>query len=151
MNPAFSAAPGSAQLRRELLAAAAEAAAQGRGPYSTLKVGAAVLSGAGHLYRGCNVENAAYPLGGCAETAALAAGVLAEGDAFRVAEAAVWALDGEGRQLPISPCGGCRQRISELAAGPDVLVHFCWPATECCSMRIADLLPCAFALPQPAG
>jgi cytidine deaminase len=49
MSPAFSAAPGSAQLRRELLAAAAEAAAQGRGPYSTLKVGAAVLSGAGHL------------------------------------------------------------------------------------------------------
>lgn len=137
---------GSAQLRNELLAAAAGAARQGRGPYSTLKVGAALLSAAGNVYRGCNVENAAYPLGACAETAAIAAGVLAEGEAFRIVEAAVWALTEDGAQLPVSPCGGCRQRISELASGPDVLVHFCWPGTEPCSMRIDDLLPCAFAL-----
>jgi len=139
-------APGSVRARKDLLAAAAEAAARGRGPYSTLKVGAAVLSAAGRIYRGCNVENAAYPLGACAETAAIAAGVLAEGDAFRIAAAAVWAQDADGTPLPVSPCGGCRQRISELAAGPDVLVHFCWPGTEPCSMRIDDLLPCAFAL-----
>jgi len=148
VNQPVSAAPGSAQLREELLAAAAAAARRGRGRYSKLRVGAAVLSAAGKIFRGCNVENAAYPLGSCAETAAVAAGVLAEGEAFRVAEAAVWALTEDGAQRPISPCGGCRQRLSELAVGPDVLVHFCWPGTEACSMRIEDLLPGAFTLAQ---
>lgn len=141
-------APGSTAARDALLEAAAEAAAKGLGRYSALQVGAAVLSASARVFSGCNVENAAYPLGSCAETAAIAAGVLAEGEAFRIAEVAVWARDEEGAQLPVSPCGGCRQRIRELAAGPDILVHFCWPGTEACSMRIDDLLPCTFALPQ---
>ena len=80
---------------------------------------------------------------------AIAAGVLAEGEGFRVAEAAVWALGNDGARLPISPCGGCRQRLSELAVGPDVLLHFCWPGRTVRSMRIEDLLPCAFALAPP--
>lgn len=122
--------------------------ANAHAPYSGYFVGAAILDEAGAVHRGCNVENAAYPLGSCAETAAVAAGVLAEGEAFRVAEAAVWALTEDGAQRPISPCGGCRQRLSELAVGPDVLVHFCWPGTEACSMRIEDLLPGAFTLAQ---
>jgi len=139
--------PGAARTGEALLAAAAAASRQGRGRFSTLGVGAAVLSVSGRLYSGCNVENSAYPLGSCAEMAAIAAGVLAEGEGFAIAEAAVWAGTAEGDPLPISPCGGCRQRISELATGPDALVHFCWPAVEPCSMRIEDLLPCAFRLP----
>lgn len=139
--------PGATRTREALLAAAAAASRQGRGTFSTLGVGAAVLSVTGRVYSGCNVENSAYPLGSCAETAAIAAGVLAEGEGFAIAEAAVWAESATGVRLAISPCGGCRQRISELATGPEVRVHFCWPAEEPCSMRIDDLLPCAFRLP----
>ncbi len=99
------------------------------------------------MYRGANVENAAYPLGNCAETSAIAAGVAAEGAKFRIAEIAVWATDGAGKVLAASPCGGCRQRIHELAVDGNVRVHFPWQGGETRSASINELLPFAFFLP----
>ena len=145
--------PGSAAAREALLEAAREASRSAYASRSGVHVGAAVLSAAGRIHAGCNVENAAFPLGNCAEPAAIAAGVLAEGGAFRIAEVAVWAEVDGGRPLAISPCGGCRQRISELATGPGVIVHFCWPGLDVSSATIGELLPYAFQMAPrgPAG
>ena len=136
--------PGTPETRDALLAAATAAAGQAYATRSGVHVGAAVISAAGRIHAGCNVENAAFPLGHCAEPAAIAAGVLAEGDAFRVVEVAGWAQTAAGEPFPISPCGGCRQRIVELATGPEVLVHFCWPDEMLQTLAIGELLPHAF-------
>ena len=130
-----------------LVAAAREICQSAHAPYSDIHVGAAVRSSSGAVYRGANVENAAYPLGNCAETSAIAAGVAAEGAKFRIAEIAVWATDGDGKVLAASPCGGCRQRIHELAVDGDVKVHFPWQGGEARSASVDELLPFAFFLP----
>jgi cytidine deaminase len=135
------------ELRNALVAAARDACARAHAPYSEIRVGAALRSARGGVYSGANVENAAYPLGNCAETSAIAAGVAAEGSAFRIAEIAVWATDGQGRVLAASPCGGCRQRIQELAVDGRVHVHFPWQAGEVRSSSVGELLPFAFSLP----
>jgi cytidine deaminase len=134
--------------RESLSALAREASRSAHAPYSGIHVGAAIRSAAGAFYTGTNVENAAYPLGNCAEASAIAAGVRAEGDGFRIAETAVWALDRRGRTVAISPCGGCRQRISEFADG-GVLVHFPWQDGSLKSASVDELLPYAFDLPDP--
>lgn len=133
--------------RDALVAAARESCQRSHAPYSGIHVGAAVRSASGNVYRGTNVENAAYPLGNCAETSAIAAGVQAEGGKFRIAEIAVWATDGGGRLLAASPCGGCRQRILELAVDGRVSVHFPWQGGEVRTASIDELLPYAFFLP----
>jgi cytidine deaminase len=138
--------PGTRETRDALLAAAQGAARQAYATRSGVHVGAAVLSASGRVHAGCNVENAAFPLGHCAEPAAIAAGVLAEGAAFRIAEVAVWAQTGAGDPFPISPCGGCRQRIVELATGAGVAVHFSWPEQALRTMTIGELLPHAFRM-----
>lgn len=133
--------------REALVAAARETCRQAHAPYSGIHVGVAVRSTSGAVYRGTNVENAAYPLGNCAEPSAVAAGVAAEGAQFRIAEVAVWATDREGEVFACSPCGGCRQRIQELAVDSEVKVHFPWHEGETRTTRIGDLLPFAFSLP----
>lgn len=140
--------PGNAATRDALLSAARLAARQAYATRSGVHVGAAVLSEAGRLYSGCNVENAAFPLGNCAEPAAIAAGVVAEGAGFRIAEVAVWAETDDGQPFPISPCGGCRQRITELALGQGVVVHFAWPGPAVGSAPIGELLPFAFRMDE---
>lgn len=142
------ATPLAAEDRDALLAAARDAARQAYATRSGVHVGAALLSTSGRVYAGCNVENAAFPLGNCAEPSAIAAGVLAEGAAFRIAAAAVWAQDAAGQAFAISPCGGCRQRISELAVGPDIPVLFAWPGPDLRSASLGELLPFAFRM-QP--
>jgi cytidine deaminase len=134
--------------RDSLIAAARACCRQSHSPYSGIRVGAAVRSERGAVYLGTNVENAAYPLGNCAETSAIAAGVQSEGAAFRIAEIAVWATDRDGRALASSPCGGCRQRIHELAAADTIAIHFPWHESEIRTVQIADLLPFAFFLPD---
>ena len=94
-------------------------------PYSKFKVGAAMRATSGAVYVGCNVENVAYPEGTCAEAGAIAA-MIAAGDT-RIAEVAVIADSPQ----PVSPCGGCRQKIAEFADG-DVVV------TCAHSRRLAD-------------
>ncbi len=135
--------------RDGLVARAREACKSAHAPYSGVHVGAAIRSVTGVAYTGTNVENAAYPLGNCAEASAIAAGVQAEGTRFRIAETAVWAFDRAGRAFAISPCGGCRQRIREFAAGGDVQVHFPWHGGSLRSASIDELLPYAFELPGP--
>jgi cytidine deaminase len=133
--------------RAVLVAAAHESCGHAHAPYSGIHVGVALRSISGTVYRGTNVENAAYPLGNCAETSAIAAGVAAEGETFRIAEIAICATDGEGNVLAASPCGGCRQRIHELAADGNVRVHFPWQGGQTRSASIDELLPFAFFLP----
>ena len=71
----------------------------------------------------------------------------AEGERFRIAETAVWALDREGRAIAISPCGGCRQRIHEFAENLHVSIHFPWEDGEVRTASVNELLPYAFELP----
>ena len=93
----------------ELFAAARAAQANAYAPYSRFQVGAALRTRNGAVYSGCNVENAAYPQGSCAEAGAIAAMALA--GERRIAEILVVG-DGDGL---CTPCGGCRQRIREFA------------------------------------
>ncbi len=125
-----------AQARKALLSAYA--------PYSCLRVGAAVRSAAGHIYSGCNVECASFPIGGCAERAAIAAAVLAEGPSVELVEVAICALDDTDTAQAIPPCGACRQLILEL--GPNAQVRFLGPDHVPQHIAITALLPHAFKL-----
>lgn len=94
----------------QLLQAARAVRAHAHVPYSGFKVGAALLDEAGNIHVGCNVENAAYPQSQCAEASAVGA-LIASG--AREIHAVV--VVGEGSE-PVTPCGGCRQRLREFAA-----------------------------------
>ena len=78
-------------------------------PYSRFRVGAAIRSNSGRIFSGCNVENAAYPEGTCAEAGAIASMVL-EGELY-ISEIVIYVNVGKF----ITPCGGCRQKISEFS------------------------------------
>ena len=121
-----------------LIAAAVKARAAAYAPYSRFLVGAAIKDEAGRIHPGCNVENAAYPQGTCAETGALAAMVLAGGR--RIVEVAVV---GGGEGL-VTPCGGCRQKLREFAAG-DAAIHVCDAAGRVRrTFTLDELLPASF-------
>lgn len=94
----------------ELLAAARTARQRAYAPYSRFLVGAALLDEHGRIHAGCNVENAAYPQGQCAEATAIGHLVMAGGTRI-VAAVVVGVAD-----QPVTPCGGCRQRLREFAA-----------------------------------
>ena len=119
------------------IAAALAARAAAYAPYSGFRVGAAVRGESGAVYRGCNVENAAYPEGLCAEAAAIAALVMA--GERRITEIAV---AGGGGEL-CTPCGGCRQKIREFAAD-SVPILVCGPDGLRRRFTLADLLPASF-------
>ena len=106
-------------------------------PYSGFHVGAALRTRAGTVFVGCNVENAAYPEGTCAEAGAIAA-MVAAGER-EIAEAYVVA----GSETPVAPCGGCRQKLAEFGAG-DVPVTMATLAGLEQVTTIAALLPGAF-------
>ena len=93
----------------ELFAAAEAIRGKAYAPYSKFQVGAAILADDGKVYSGCNIENAAYPIGNCAEASAIAA--MIAGGSRRIMRIYV---TGPGT-LPVTPCGGCRQRIREFA------------------------------------
>jgi cytidine deaminase len=118
------------QLREEALAVAQRAYA----PYSHLRGGAAARTESGRIVAGCNVENASYPVGTCAETG-LVAGLHSSGYEPLVA-VATWSPDIPG--APLMPCGACRQTLFE-AGGADLQV-----AVHDGQLRLADLLPDAF-------
>ena len=104
-------------------------------PYSRFRVGAAVQGASGRIYAGCNVENAAYPLGLCAEAGAIAA-CLAGGDT-RIVAVLVAA------ETAVTPCGGCRQQLSEFARGATP-VFAADLAGVTASRTMDELLPAAF-------
>lgn len=121
----------------ELVAAATEAHLRAYCPYSHYRVGAAIRTASGAVVSGCNVENAAYPLGSCAEAGAIAA--MVAGGERSIAEIVV-VTDGDE---PGTPCGGCRQRIREFA-GPAVAVHSVSASGAVWSTTVAALLPHSF-------
>ncbi len=96
-----------------LLKEAKAAMLQAYADYSKFQVGAAILAENGKVYSGCNVENAAYPLGNCAEAAAIAA--MVRDGARLIREIAVIGGRNGKPGKPCMPCGGCRQRIREFA------------------------------------
>jgi len=108
-----------ADKRDEMIRMAQAALQQAYAPYSNHPVGAAILADDGQIYAGCNVENAAYPLGSCAESTAIGAMIMA--GAKRIEHVVVV---GPKDQL-CPPCGGCRQKIREFAGEGDVPVTLC--------------------------
>ena len=120
-----------------LIAAANSARDRAYAPYSRFRVGAAVLTASGAIHAGCNVENAAYPEGVCAEASALAAMVMA-GEQRVTAVAVV----GAGDQL-CTPCGGCRQKIREFGRA-DTRVLVCGPEGLRREFSLGELLPESF-------
>jgi cytidine deaminase len=123
-----------------LVAAARKARLNAHAPYSNFQVGAAVVDERGTVSIGCNMENAAYPLGTCAEAVALGAMVASGGK-----EARAIVIVAGGERL-ITPCGGCRQRIAELA-GSDTIVYCASDTGDTIeNMRVEELLPNSFRL-----
>ena len=120
-----------------LLDAAKTARENAYAPYSNFKVGAALQCASGAVYSGCNVENIAYPEGTCAEAGAIAAMALA-GDR-KVVEVVVIA----DAPLPVTPCGGCRQKLAEFADA-DATITMMTLSGESLKMSMAELLPGAF-------
>ncbi len=123
----------------ELTNRAREAAARAYAPYSKFQVGCALVTQAGGLFTGCNVENASYGLTICAERNAIFHAVASEGPQMRIALLAVIAL---GHEFP--PCGACRQVIAEFAA-PDAPVCFLQNGLLV-AQTLAELLPSTFQL-----
>jgi cytidine deaminase len=121
----------------ELLDAARAVQRHAHAPYSRYPVGAAIRTPAGSVYVGCNVENASYPEGICAETAAIAAMVSA---GEREIETIVTVADGDDVG---TPCGGCRQRIREFATAATV-IHSAGPNGIELTFTMDGLLPESF-------
>ena len=113
-----------AMVQRLMLAARA-AREQAYAPYSGFAVGAALLDEQGRVHPGCNVENAAYPQGVCAEAGALSVLVLAQSS------------------RPVTPCGGCRQKLREFAAD-DVPVLVADGTAVVARYTLGELLPASF-------
>ena len=127
----------------ELFEAARDARENAYAPYSRFLVGAAILTPEGEIFSGCNVENAAYPQGACAEASAIAA--MARAGRRVIAEILVIG-DGEGL---CTPCGGCRQRIREFAA-PTTRIHIVGLRGVRASFTLEELLPHSFG-PEHLG
>lgn len=123
--------------QKMLLALASKAQINAHAPYSNFQVGAAILDENTQLHASCNVENAAYPLGQCAEAGAISA-MIASGSK-------------QIKQILIAspnddfcpPCGGCRQKIAEFA-NAQTEVHMATRKGEIKSVKFAELLPLAF-------
>lgn len=124
----------SAELRR----AAEGVLANAYAPYSGFRVAAALRSRDGRIFTGCNVENASYGLGICAERSAVAAAVSAGAREF-VAVALV-----SDAAAPAPPCGACRQVLAEFA--PEARVRSYGRNGEVAEWSVAELLPDCFRL-----
>jgi homotetrameric cytidine deaminase len=129
---AQAAAPG-----EDLIAAARAALERAYAPYSNYRVGVALRAPDGSVHVGANVENAAYPLGNCAEASAIGAMIAAGRD--KIVEAAVI---GDGEE-PCVPCGGCRQRLREFMP-LDATVHLIAEKGARAQMTLEELLPRSF-------
>ena len=121
----------------DLLEAARAARGYAYAPYSKFAVGAALQDEQGRIHAGCNVENAAYPQGLCAEAVALGHLVLAGGQRITAV-----AVVGEGASL-VTPCGGCRQKLREFG-GDAVPVVVGDMTTERAHFTLGELLPESF-------
>ena len=129
----------------QLHKAASAARKNSYSPYSNFKVGAALLGADGKIYAAANVENAAYPQSQCAEASAI--GVMVAAGCTEIKEVLVIA-EAPGPD-PVSPCGGCRQRLKEFAA-PDVTIHMANEQGVVGTIKMGDLLPHSFGPKQLA-
>ena len=120
-----------------LRAAARDVMTRAYVPYSRFPVGAAALTDAGDVVVGCNVENAAFPEGVCAEAGAISAMVAGGHRAIRAI-----LVTGPGEEL-VTPCGACRQRIREFAA-PETPVLIAGTDGVRARFSLAELLPASF-------
>ncbi|WP_423599366.1 cytidine deaminase [Roseateles sp. MS654] len=134
----IAAVPLPADVVRQLLAAAMAARQQAYAPYSKYLVGAAVLDEHGRIHAGCNVENAAYPQGWCAETNALGHMIMGGG---RIARAVM--VTGAGSEI-ITPCGGCRQKLREFARPTELIVIAGDASGVRAHWTLEQLLPASF-------
>lgn len=121
----------------ELLAAACSVKRRAHVPYSGFAVGAAVRDEAGRIHAGCNVENAAFPEGICAEANAIGAMIAAGGHTI------IEVLTVSDGDLITTCCGGCRQKIREFAAA-ETPIHAAGPEGVRRSYTLAELLPDSF-------
>jgi len=121
----------------ELLEAARAVQANAHAPYSRFPVGAALRTASGAVFIGCNVENAAYPQGTCAEAGAIAA-MVAAGE--RAIDVILTVADGE---MLATPCGGCRQKIREFATSLTT-IHVAGPEGVRATYTMDELLPDSF-------
>jgi cytidine deaminase len=121
---------------QQLRAAAEQACQHAYCPYSRFPVGAAVLTGSGEIFAGCNVENASFGLTICAERNAIFQAV-ARG-ARRIEAVVVYTPTA----APAASCGACRQVINEF--GPDAEVYSFCDGPDVLHCRLDDLLPHAF-------
>lgn len=126
----------------ELMQAARAAAENAYAPYSSFKVGAALLLTNGHIVTGCNVENSSYRVTSCAEQGAISAAVARFGPKIEIRAVGVANVD---PMVACMPCGACRQSINEFAAD-DCWVFF--PGQAGCKRDTAfkELLPESFRL-----
>jgi cytidine deaminase len=121
----------------DALAKAARAASQAAHcPYSRFPVGAAVLTASGHVFRGCNVENASYGLTICAERNAAFQAVAAGETEFQAVVVYT------PTPTPTAPCGACRQVLNEF--GPTAQVRCVCDGPDQIQTTLSDLLPEAF-------
>jgi cytidine deaminase len=131
----------------DLFHAALAAREKAYAPFSGFAVGCALRTASGKVFAGANVENQAYPEGWCAETSAIAAMVMGgTGAEDRVIAEVLVAADSPA---PVTPCGGCRQRLAEFGR-PDTVIHAAGPEGLRESWTLGELLPAAFRL-QPGG
>jgi cytidine deaminase len=126
---------------QQLIEAAKEARPNAHAPYSGYRVGAALLDDTGTLHTGCNVENAAFPEGSCAEANAIGSMVTAGGKRI----VAIAAVGGADEIEACTPCGGCRQRILEFA-DENTRIILIGDGKQIDSYSIDELLPAGFRL-----
>lgn len=115
------------------------AAKKSHSPYSKFPVGAVIKTTDGRVYSGCNVENASYPEGWCAETSAISHMVMDGGG--QIAEVAVLGLKAD----LCTPCGGCRQRLAEFGS-EQTKIHLCNQEKITDTVTLGELLPKSFKL-----
>ena len=120
----------------DLVLRAREAMGRAHSPYSKMKVGAALVTSAGRVFTGCNVENASYGLTLCAERTAVVKAV-SEGER----EFAALAITTD-RDEPLMPCGACRQFLREFGPGLHIVVEGAGGVRSVSSLE--ELLPQAF-------
>jgi len=121
----------------KMLRMAKDAMANSYSPYSHFAVGACVLGNDGNYYAGCNVENVSFSITQCAEGSAV--GNMISAGAKRIKKVVLISQS----DLPIPPCGACRQRLKEFA-DHDVKVHMFNLAGKEIVMTIGELLPGSF-------
>lgn len=124
--------------KEDLIVEAKKARDKAYVPYSKFKVGAALLTSAGKIYHGCNIENAAYSMTNCAERTAFFKAI-SEGDTTFKSITVV-----ADTERPVPPCGACRQVMAEFCKA-DMPVTLTNLNGEILETTVGELLPGAFS------